>query len=445
MKKTAFLDTMIYLHYKPVEDLPWTRLLGADEVRLVIPHITLTELDKHKDSHSSGNIRQRARRVIQRIEEWAEKGPTELRAGVTIEVVQGRPRIDYPAHDLDPGRSDDVMLASMLTFRDREPDADLVLVSQDATPRIEARRLGFTAIGLPDECKHEGEPDPLEAEVKELRRQLDRYRGALPKLSLRFCGDGPGDRLVIRLPPHLEAPGSYVNGEVAALREKYPPKYEAPRPGFSVLPDDVPQDEYVRYNRDCEAYFKAYAAHLMETWEWQIERHLTVPLPVELFNGGTAPGTDVDVELTLSGRFRVVEGSGADEEGSEPPAPPQAPRTREQIMRDRDLRLVRAIQPYTPDYAFLTRQGERTVPNVTDPEIEEHGEGRYEVRWHVAKLKHDYAADLPPVRIVFESPEAARSFGIPYRIHAGNLLDEEEGTLHVVVKQATEPERASSP
>lgn len=43
------LDTNIYLHYLPFEEIPWSDLLGTKDVVVVITATILEEIDNKKD------------------------------------------------------------------------------------------------------------------------------------------------------------------------------------------------------------------------------------------------------------------------------------------------------------------------------------------------------------------------------------------------------------
>ena len=45
----VFLDTMIYLHYTWFEDINFKDMVDDQEVRIVVPNITLHELDKNNE------------------------------------------------------------------------------------------------------------------------------------------------------------------------------------------------------------------------------------------------------------------------------------------------------------------------------------------------------------------------------------------------------------
>lgn len=48
-RKAVFLDTNIFLHYQPFEQIPWPAVVKASQVLLVIPPIMVRELNKHMD------------------------------------------------------------------------------------------------------------------------------------------------------------------------------------------------------------------------------------------------------------------------------------------------------------------------------------------------------------------------------------------------------------
>lgn len=53
-----FVDSNIFLQCRPVHELDWDRLVGCEELTLLIPSAVLVELDKHK---SDGNSRRAQR------------------------------------------------------------------------------------------------------------------------------------------------------------------------------------------------------------------------------------------------------------------------------------------------------------------------------------------------------------------------------------------------
>lgn len=435
MPKFAFLDTMIYLHYKPVEDLSWPDLLETDQVHILVPLVTIGELDKQKDTSAQRKLRERARRILQRLEGWEETQPTELRAGVDIQIHYRLPKLDFAEHDLDPSRNDNVLIATALDYKQQNPGVDVVLVTQDTTPRIVARARGLSVAKLPDELKLPVEADPVEQENRELRKQLEKLQAVSPKLSLRFQEEEAGNRMVIELDRPPAKPEKYVREKIEQLREEYPAQWREPSPlGHLIVP---PEEEYRRYNADRERYFKQFEEHILGKWEREKKRLLSFRIVLELVNEGTAPAEDIDLYLHFPDGFRLLEESDLEDEEKiyGPPRPPQPPRTSADIASEQLRSSLRSARPYMPDLSGLQSLGSRLGPpsNVSPPTIRE--TGSYEVKWKVRRVKHKQHAPLQPLIIVFDDHESASSFGIDYRLHAGNLPDEVKGQLHVVVKK----------
>lgn len=435
MPKVAFLDTMIYLHYKPVEEVPWPDLLETDQVHILVPRVTIGELDNHKDTNAQRKLRERARRILQRIEGWEETQPTKLRAGVVIQVHYRLPRLDFAEFDLDPSRNDDVLIATALDYKQQNPSADVVLVTQDTTPRMVARALGLSVAKLADELKLPVEADPVEQENRELRRQLERLQAASPKLFLRFQGEEADNRTVFDLQRLPAKPEEYIREQVEQLREKYPAQWREQTPfGPMLVP---PEHEYRRYNAERERYFEQYEEYLLGTWEREKKRRLSFRIALELVNDGTAPAEDVDLYLHFPDGFVLLEESDLEDEEEMygPPRPPRPPRTSAEMMSEQVKSSLLSTQPYIPDLSYLNSVHSRLgpPPNISSPTIRE--TESYEVEWTVQRLKHKQAAPLQPLIVTFRHYESASSFGIDYRLHAGNLPDKVEGKLHVVVKK----------
>ena len=58
--KYLFLDTNIYLHYIDVEQINWDKIVGDTSITIVVPRITIREIDQHKDQ-SRRKIQKRAK------------------------------------------------------------------------------------------------------------------------------------------------------------------------------------------------------------------------------------------------------------------------------------------------------------------------------------------------------------------------------------------------
>ena len=337
-KLAAFLDTMVYLHYKAVEEVDWRDVLGTDQVTLIVPRITTRELDKHKDHHDSRKIRERARRRLQTIERWAEEGTTRLREGVEVQIYRRPPTCDFDALHLDRNKADDVLIATIHQYREENPGTAVLLVSQDTTARMTARDLGIQATGLPEELKLGKERDPVEEENRELRRQLDRMQNAAPKLLFGFAAEhAPESFLKVGLAKPPENKEEWIASQVQILRDKYPPR----QPGISsstaltaITVGLIPHEEYDRYNKDLQRFYEKYEEYLRKAWGGMLMQRLSVKLHFQLENDGSAPAEEIDFHLHFPDGFLLNQYSEDMFEHHRPPRAPRPPRSRMEIIQD---------------------------------------------------------------------------------------------------------------
>src|ERR1700720_561460 len=144
----VFLDTMIYLHFSSIEAIDFCEVLGASAVTILVPRVTLRELEKHKSTHTTSRTRHRAAQVLSFLESAIEsKAP--IRSGVTLRFMPAMPQLDLANHDLNPAWNDDLLIASVLECRDAVPDVETVLITDDTGARLTCRYLQISTRSLP--------------------------------------------------------------------------------------------------------------------------------------------------------------------------------------------------------------------------------------------------------------------------------------------------------
>ena len=201
-----FLDTNVWLHFRPVEEIDWGEALavgrsdqGGVVLEIVVSHLLIDELDKVKDSGSTSRVRDRARRALKQIESWDPVVGSVLREGV-LARYRNLPSGDLSPLRLDAARQDDVLLGLAYSFRAAMPGDRIVIVTDDTGPRLKARRLELEVISPPEESRLASPQDPIEKENRELRAAVDRLTNRLPRLIVRFRdGKNGGTRLEAHL------------------------------------------------------------------------------------------------------------------------------------------------------------------------------------------------------------------------------------------------------
>ena len=436
MQMKVFLDCMIYLHYRSVEELDLPSLLAAESVAIVIPRITLRELDKQKNTHPSSKVRDRARRVLKKIEQWTG-GEASVRQGVSVEFFPVVPTIDYEKLGLNLQWSDDVLIATILEYQKIHSGTRVVLITQDSGPRLTARHVGIPVEELPAEMKLPEEPDPLEVENRELTRRLERVQSALPQLTVCFAGaDEPQTHARFT----FSSPSNTMEDDIASkmadllsqLPKQHPPSAPASTPRDSLAGlhaqyvmmsqfDLIEPGEYERYNRAVDAYLAEYEQYMRETWEQKAALRRTIRFQIEVRNTGTAPAEDVDVEFHFPDGFDLVSEDDLPEL-PEAPSPPRQPRTRVQMMTEGIAHFSHLSIP-SPAIAHFKMPVSFKIERT----------GSFTVTDHFARIKHGGSVKMPEIFLTFASYEAAGSFHCEYTIRPANLPNPIRGKLHIII------------
>ncbi len=461
--KTIFLDTNIFMHCDPPDQIPWLEVFETDRVEIIVPMIVVDELDRHKDNHQHFKLKRRALERLKQLEAWSLNEPEEIRKGVKLALEIQVPTVDFEALGLEKSKPDHLLIASMVQFRDGHDKADIVLVAHDTGPRLTARRLGFKAVELPEDYRLTGEPDPLEKENRELKQKMQRFENALPKLSLAiFDGLKTDSRTTLTISQVLP----FSRGDLESFLEKTRAKHPFMRTlskheelarlledsKFSQSSDTLRQieqalntladsnlhsrsltneNEIKSYNESLSKFYALNEEFYRQAHRHRVARGLTAPLYLALVNEGTKPGEDVDIYMHFPDGFSMyLEG-----ELPKPPKTPVVP-TKPWVHPEQPS-LSDLLRDYTD--SPLSRlshnfEGLNLSPsNVSVPEIKK--TNSYDVNFHVERIKHNVPEKLPTLYLTFDSFESASNFTIDYELKAANLPDPVTGKLHVVLQK----------
>lgn len=420
----AFLDTNILVHFRSFDELDWRELLDAENVILCVPLIVIAELDQLKD-HDTGKKRHRARFLLQRLEELGKPDQrTNLRHGVDLLLIAARPRLDYGEHGLDREVNDDRIIASMIDFRRSNPGLELVLLSDDTTPRISAQRFGLSARSLPEDLREPLAQDPVERELQQLRREAAKLASARPDLTLEF--ENGEQFLKYQLRPIPAPPGGDESDKLLAIAKEKAPALSHTTTGPLGAALMAVEGERARYDRQREAYWDAMKSYPHRLHSHALIRRRTLAFQVYLVNNGGAPASEIDVHLHIPDGVVVR----TPDQLPKPPSEPRAP-IRPRTAIELSLQSIHALPrshltlPSLPDIGG----------NVSDPSIRR--SNSYDVDFEVNRLRHGRTEQLPDLALTFESDDAIGSFACDYRITSAEMPDSWTGRLHVVVELPT--------
>lgn len=422
----VFLDTNTYVHCRSIEEIPWPTLIKAP-VTIIIPRTTISELDKIKDTHPQNHIRDRARRALQNIEKWTA-APTFIRENVAMEEYRALPTISFAAYHLDHDRADDYLIGTILQYQEDHPAADITLVSYDTGARLTARALHITTLVVPEAYRLPPRADPAERENQELKTRLRKLEGAAPKLALTFPSNAT--HLAVALRPSAPRSDEEARQALERMRGKHRPLHPgAEDPLLQSVPEEYrqkpPPREYERYNSELAIYFERYEAYLNEWYEKQDLDKRTFPIKLVVANDGGAPGKDVDISITFIARVKLLTFDPRGVAG--PPSLPLRPRTGSELLLAATQLGLAAIAPRPPIIDF--RGGQQ---NVTDPTVTSETQ-QHTIAWHIDHIKHGSPIELDTLYLIFDTREDARSFALPWRIHAANYPEAITGALHFII------------
>ena len=87
----CFLDTNIFLEFRPLDEIPWCKELNAAEVCLVITSVVMRELDKQKSSNRRRKSK-RAQAALSFLENADVQAISEVSKNVSLRFVRHEPK-----------------------------------------------------------------------------------------------------------------------------------------------------------------------------------------------------------------------------------------------------------------------------------------------------------------------------------------------------------------
>jgi PIN domain len=438
MSSTAlFLDTNIYLHYQMFDQIAWPALAEVDEVTIVVPPITIRELNKRKDTaHDTRVARDRAGKVLRRFDTLlADTLPAAICTDVGITAIPYDPTIDFASYRLREELQDDYLVASIIGYRlehSSTPNPTILLVTQDIGLRLKARLHDIQVLSLPDRFKLPEVDDPRDKELKKLRTDLAKAQAIFPRLKLAFRDEK--NRATFRLSTPFAEPPKEVVQEMLELRKKANPYRTAASLDLlggarlremmvSHIVGSLSAEDIQEYNQEVAAFHHQCDQYSERMMKHNNMKQRTLQIQLLLINDGTQPANDLDINLHIPDGMQVYEDKNYPQQPATP-IPPTGPRSALQKSLDQNRELSNVLlAPYSQKDQSAPRRPRLTITKTNS----------YDVDMYVDQLKHQMTWRLNTIYVVPGSFEAARSFTIDYRINAANMPQVAKGKLHVIV------------
>lgn len=421
---------MIYLHYQRLDNINFNLLFGDPPHTIVIPRITIKELDKHKNLNNSNKIKERASKSLLLIESWLKE--KVMKEHINVLFDHKIPHLNYQDYGLNPDWNDDVLIANIIQYKLEHNDQEVVLVTQDTGPRLTAQQHEIKVMQLPDKYLLPPEQDPIEIENRKLRETILKLSNSIPKLSAYIDGQNNQDQTgFFKLPVTEQTEDDQITELMDDIRMKYPkinkPNSDFQKNTFSFVSHFIPLDEeYIRYNAEIEAYYEAYEEYLRHTMIQRNAIRRTIRFKIGISNNGTAPAEDVDVHFHFPDGFSLQ----SEEEVNELPEKPSPPKQPMSEMQ----RSISAIS-YLPSI---------NIPKISNVSLNPIGHmshfsirksNSYVVRDWFDSIKLGDTVLLPEIFLTFDTIHSIASFKCSYIIRPANLPEPVTGQLHFVLNK----------
>src|SRR5258708_6814113 len=325
----CFVDTNILLECKMFDEIDWCTELNNDQVTLVVSFTVTRELDKIKVDPRYGRKRDRARKLLAKLENLLQPSvATPVRSGVYMLIIPSPSSEELKELHYDPTVADDQIVASAHIFSKQRPDTDVVVLAEDGTVRMKAKMNGLRFAEPSEVIRLPAETDSQEKELNELRAELNRLKNAQPKLNAgfqteeglvqilelalnfsfqRITQDEVERAIVARgMKLGLLDDSSQEAIDISKLVEKFDEMSMVQIMNLEATAyPEVQAAIEAKYQESLKTYLDKYSKYLIEDNLKRIYDYRTCTVQFALSNVGSAPADDVDVKLHFPNGLEV--------------------------------------------------------------------------------------------------------------------------------------------
>jgi hypothetical protein len=430
MAAYVFLDTNSALHFKRPDEIDWCRLTGNSRVYLVVTPIFVRELEEQKVHNPSRKLRERAARYLQWLAQYVRRPDQEVRPSTNWIFVPSEPTLDFEKHQLSKDVSDDRLIATVLDFGISDSDV-LSVATSDVGLQIKLRYHHIAFLDLPEELRLPVEPDPLEKEVQELRRQVAQRRE--PKLLIAHSNGDSRQEFMLHPPrttpsvPNLDlVKMEYpLLGSRSKTRSVTSDAFSTEARLFEALANlsALTAQQIEDYNRELEEFYVKYEAYCREYLEWEEHNALVFKVATSASNAGQAPATDIDIELAFPDCVFL---ETLDDKPAQPnkPLPPKRPTS---YLGGTFSGLGSGV-----DLDSVLR-GFNYASSVATDETMQIDKESNTVRFWLRRLKHGMSSNLEAFAFRFPTRDLVQSFNITCTLSVAELSEPSLGELHFII------------
>lgn len=400
---------------------------------IALAQVVLRELDDKKNFGRTPRIQDRARKATQLVER-AVRGeqPDGFPSKVGLRYVEEPGFFDYDGANLSQEVRDDRLVATMMAYRDENPDRSVALVSGDSTPRINAHTRGMKSTDLPAKYRLDAE-SPVEKKLREVREQKRELEAGAPDPTIIVLNGPEATMIDATIKPPEPVPDAEIEDQIGDLEDRFHDlaggraRTDQSSMDALALGGLIPDHELERFRREFDEYVQAYKKFLRSTHDYEqfLKRSTQVDLGVH--NSGTVPAEDLDIEIHIPDDVEVWTEEEIPPTPTEP-EPPEKPRTIQESLRHTFTFPGR-------DLASIVTGPSRTViqsdPSISGWDIRD--SESVEIAAWLSQVKQATMKELPTFRLVFPPGLELTSFSIDTSLRVANVPGEVSGEIHVRV------------
>lgn len=171
LKTTAcFIDTNVFYDYASLDSIKWLDVLKAEHVLIILPPVILRELNNHKDGGTNPSRKERAFTTIRYLMKFFKSAS----ASSTVRIRKDAVDLLFWPYDVivnppwNPNIGDDQLFASLLHYKEQNPEVRVVFVTSDLGLMGKALIMSIECIELPEHYKLPLPQHPFEKKIKAL-------------------------------------------------------------------------------------------------------------------------------------------------------------------------------------------------------------------------------------------------------------------------------------
>ena len=415
-----FIDTNIAMHYKRPDEIDWCDLAKSNNVLLIATPVLLKELDKLKYERSR-KLRNRARGYLIWLDNFIEDTNLEIRQKVKLEFLNNNLDIDFDRENLSSSNNDDNLIAHVLqyakTFKDK-----IFVATDDTSLKLKLKLRNIERLNLPDDFRLPDEPDLLEVENRNLKKQLER----VPKLDASFKNK---DKYLVIVYPSFCVEKMLANiDSLEQVKDKHP--IIKPHNALRIFGD------VENYNKELEKFFIEYEKYVEDLIFRYEVLNLFYKVKFVISNTGTSPATDIDFDLTFPDEVHPVDEDHFQNllEIPKPPSPPVLPldRLTNNVFHSFKHTDITNIANLTNIHKDLASRLSAVANNNREPTIDN---SKNAVNIHCASLKHGSEYHSDAINFHFKNIKVVKSFNVESKLLANETPTPIKNIFHIKVEK----------